>query len=68
MQVLCVAEHPATDDKCIHKVYQEECSRENSEEAKERQYSGYWTQEDQLSEKLNATEQKKKETRKYRCP
>ena len=51
MQVLCIADHSATDLKCIHKVYCEECSRENGEEAKERQCRGYWTQEDQLRER-----------------
>ena len=52
-QVLCIAEYPATDDKCIHKVYWEECPKENGKEAKERQCSGYWTQEDPVERERN---------------
>ena len=51
MKVLCIAEHPATDNKCIHRVYRDKCSRKNSKEAKEIQCSGYWNQEDQLRER-----------------
>ena len=51
MQVLCIAEHPATDNKRIHKVYREEYRKGNGKEAKEMQCSVYWTQEDQVRER-----------------